>query len=56
MIRPINPKALIYNATKRIRQLAEPKASKQNSKKTEDKTLQKMHKEIVESIFDYEKS
>jgi len=56
MIRPVSPKALIYNATKRIKQLAEPKINKQNSKYTVDKTLQKMHKEIAESIFDYEKA
>lgn len=36
MIRPINPEALIYNATKRIEQLAEPKANKKRSKKTID--------------------
>ena len=39
MIRPISSKALVYDATERIKKLAEPKASRQNRKYIINKTL-----------------
>jgi len=56
MIRPISSKALVYDATERIKKLAEPKASRQNRKYIINKTLQNKHKEVIESMLDYERS